>query len=64
MEYKQVAIPKPIVEEIEKIMPILGYRSFSEFVIEAVRRFLPQAQYMADRRLEQLAKKETESVEF
>lgn len=64
VKYTTVSIPQPLAEEIEKLKPILGYRSIAEFVVEAVRRYLPQAQFQADRKLQELAKKETESIEI
>jgi hypothetical protein len=37
MEYKQVGIPKIFFQRFLKFQPMLGYRSFSEFVVDAVR---------------------------
>lgn len=39
-EVSQVGIPKPIADEIRNIMGTLGYRSLSEFVVEATRTYL------------------------
>jgi len=40
MEYVQVGFPKQLKDVFLKIQPILAYRSFSEFCVEAVREHL------------------------
>jgi len=40
MQWKSTHIPKPLAEEIQKIMVPLGYVSLSQFVTEASRNLL------------------------
>jgi metal-responsive CopG/Arc/MetJ family transcriptional regulator len=50
-EVSQVGIPKPIAEEIRKIMGLLGYRSLSEFVVEATRIYLEKKKWEYERKV-------------
>ena len=40
MQYKSISIPKPLVDRIDKIHILLGYRSRAEFVCAAIRPFI------------------------
>jgi Arc/MetJ-type ribon-helix-helix transcriptional regulator len=40
MDWVSFAIPKELVERIEKIRPTLGYPTISAFLQEAIRRHL------------------------
>ena len=50
-EVHQVGIPKPIAEQIRKIMGILGYRTVSEFVVEATRLHLEKKTWDYERKM-------------
>jgi len=41
-EYSTVKVPKDLIDEIDKMMDKLGYRSRSEFVKDAIRSLLRQ----------------------
>jgi len=63
VDYMHIPIPMAISQQIGEIMGLLGYRSVSEFVIEATRRHLTMKQMEYDRRLQELAEKENKSIE-
>lgn len=50
-EVSQVGIPKPIADEIRKIIGVLGYRSLSEFVVEATRTYLEKKHWEYERKV-------------
>jgi len=60
MQYNNVGIPKTLSASIEKIMYVLGYRSLSEFVVEATREHLHRKQIDYDRKMIELAKEKQE----
>ena len=62
MQYKRIGIPIKDYEVFVKIQPILGYRSFSEFVVEAVRDHLTRKRVEAEVRLEKIYDKKVEGV--
>ena len=64
VEYKSVKVPINDFKEFEWIQPILGYRSFNEFVIEAVREHIRRKRIEAEMRLAKLKKLEEAKVEF
>jgi len=64
VEYKSVKVPLNDFKEFEWIQPILGYRSFNEFVIEAVREHIRRKRIEAEMRLAKLKKLEEARVEF
>jgi len=64
VEYKSVKVPINDFKEFEWIQPILGYRSFNEFVIEAVREHIRRKRIEAEMRLAKLKKLEEARVEF
>jgi len=64
VEYKSVKIPIADFKVFQWIQPILGYRSFSEFVIEAVREHIHRKRIEAEMRLDKLKKLEEATVEF
>jgi len=64
VEYKSVKVPINDFREFEWIQPILGYRSFNEFVIEAVREHIRRKRIEAEMRLAKLKKLEEARVEF
>lgn len=41
-EYSTVKVPRDLIDEIDKMMDKLGYRSRSEFVKDAIRSLLRQ----------------------
>jgi 6-phosphofructokinase len=49
-EVHQVGIPKPIAEDIKKIMGLLGYRTVTEFTVEAVRLHLEKKKWEYERK--------------
>jgi len=53
MEYKQVGIPKVFYERFLKFQPVLGFRTFSEFIVDAVRKEISLAEIRADGILDQ-----------
>ena len=64
VEYKSVKVPLTEYKEFLWIQPILGYRSFNEFVIEAVREHINRKRVQAEMRLAKLKKLEEARVEF
>ena len=48
MEYMKISIPRNLVKRIERIAEHYGYRSISEFVIEAVRIRLEKLEGVVD----------------
>lgn len=56
MEYKQVGIPKPIFDRFEKIRSVLSYRTFSEFVVGAVRDHLNSIEWKAEKIQDEIEK--------
>ena len=63
-EVHQVGIPKPVAAEICVIMGTLGYRSVSEFVVEATRIYLEKKKWEYERKMaeeeERIVKKHEE----
>lgn len=49
-EVHQVGIPKAIAEEIRTIIGTLGYRTVSEFVVEATRIYLEKKKWEFERK--------------
>lgn len=50
-EVKRIGIPKPITDDIEKIMGTLGYRTLTGFVVEAVRISLEKKKWEYERKM-------------
>lgn len=50
-EVHQVGIPKPIADDIKKIMGLLGYRTVTEFTVEAVRLHLEKKKWEYERKM-------------
>jgi len=53
MEYKQVGLPKVLHDRFLKIQPILGYRTFSEFVVSKIRDALVLEEVRAENILDE-----------
>jgi len=54
MEYVQVAIPKTLKRQFLEFAAFLGYRSFNEFCVEAVREKLTHARVEFEMRIEKI----------
>lgn len=62
--YRRIAVPIQVTQQIERLMPVLGYRSLAEFIVEAVRRHLQFKEMEFDRRLREIAKEEDKGFEM
>jgi len=51
MEYVTVGIPKILKKQFEDFKQFLGYRSFNEFCVEAVREALTKARIEVEMRM-------------
>lgn len=40
VEYTSIKVPRTLAERINKVAPVLGYRSVSEFILDSARRHL------------------------
>ncbi len=54
MEYINVAIPKTLKRQFLEFAAFLGYRSFNEFCVEAVREHLRHARIEFEMRMEKI----------
>ena len=67
MKYKQVALPYSFFERFNKIRPYLGYRNFSEFVVDKIRDAVKSEEFSASRlrdEIEEARKQEAESRNY
>ena len=56
--YVNVSLPKPLYEQLSKVLEGSGYRSPTEYIIFLIRKYLPELESKnADRRLEALGYK-------
>ena len=54
LEYVTVGIPKVLKRQFEEFKQFLGYRSFNEFCVEAVREALTKARIECEMRMEKI----------
>jgi metal-responsive CopG/Arc/MetJ family transcriptional regulator len=47
----QIGIPKPIANDIYKIIGVLGYHSLTEFCLEAVRKHLQEKNWQYEKKV-------------
>jgi len=62
MKYKTVGIPKVLFERFLHIQPMLGYRNFSEFVVNTIRRQLNVDELTADRLIDKKVEERMEET--
>lgn len=62
MQYHRVGLPKTLSDRFRAIQPVLGYRNFSEYVVDKIRQALRVDELTADRLIQEMVEKERKSL--